>query len=66
MNSAWLRHTEVAEMMGRTPRWVCEYLIKNHRVEARKLNRKNIFVSKRSLEDYLELHTSHAYCQVRK
>jgi hypothetical protein len=57
---------EVAEQFGRSTRWVREYLIAPHRVEAIKLNRKNIYVKRRSLEKFIECHTHHAFLQIRK
>lgn len=55
---------DVAEQFSKSTRWVREYLIAGKRVESVNLNRKNIFVVRQSLENYLHLHTKHAFRQV--
>lgn len=59
-----LSYEQVAAMFpGKTPRWVRERLVNPRRVDSVRIGGSG-FVVRKSLEDYLALHTRHSHKRI--
>lgn len=66
MKDELLTLQEVAEMFpGKTTRWVRDFFVTPKRVSALRLGRRNTFIDRHSLEDYLKRKTVKAHVRVK-